>query len=79
MLVISIIAILNAKEDFQSYFTSQRELLSQVCHLLQTVLVMPAARVTSKSSFSALRRAKSYLRNTMGQEKFNSLIILYII
>ena len=38
----SSISILDVKEYFQSLSTSQRNLLSEVCHLLQIVLVMPA-------------------------------------
>ena len=39
---------------------------------------MPAINVTSKSSFSALRRVKSYLCTTMGQQRLNYLMLLNV-
>ena len=36
---------------------------------------MPA---TNSRSFSALRRLKSYLRNTMSQERLNNLLVLHV-
>ena len=74
----SSISILDVKEYFQSLSTSQRNLLSEVCHLLQIVLVMSATNATSKRFFSALRRVKSYLRNTMAQERLNSLMVRHV-
>ena len=52
--------------------------MSQVCRLLQIVPVMPATNATSERSFSALKRVKSYLRNTMRQERLNSLMVLHV-
>ena len=58
--------------DLKSYFSSisggQRDLMSQVDHLMQLILIMLAINVTSGRSFSALRWVKSYLRSTMLQE-----------
>ena len=42
------------------------------------ILIMPATNSTSERSFSALRRLKTYLRNTMSQEKLNNLIVLHV-
>lgn len=39
---------------------------------------MPATNSTSERSFSALRRVKDYLRNTMSQERLNHLMILHV-
>ena len=68
--------------DVKSYFLSlspgQMALLSEVKRLLQLILVMPATNATSERSFSALRRVKNYLRTTMGQERLNHLMILYV-
>ncbi|XP_065903857.1 zinc finger MYM-type protein 1-like [Dysidea avara] len=72
------ISILDVKEYFQSLSTSQRALLSEVSRLLQIILVMPATNATSERSFSALRRVKSYLRNSMGQARLNSLMVLHV-
>ena len=45
---------------------------------MQLVMVMPATNATSERSFSALRRVKSYLRSTMGQEILNYLMLLHV-
>ena len=53
-------------------------LLSQIKRLLQLVLVIPATNASSEQSFSALRRIKTYLRTTMGQERLKSLMLLHV-
>ncbi|KAI0231102.1 hypothetical protein LSAT2_018529, partial [Lamellibrachia satsuma] len=40
------------------------------------ILVMPATNASSKRSFSALRRIKTYLRTTMA--RLNHLMLLYV-
>jgi len=57
--------IFDIKKYFCSLSNAQRTLLSQVCRVLQLVLIMPATNASSERSFSALRRVKNYLRNTM--------------
>ncbi len=39
---------------------------------------MPATNASSEHSFTALRRIQNYLRNTMGQERLNHLMILHV-
>jgi len=39
---------------------------------------MPASNAASERSFSTIRKIKNYLRNSMGQVRFNNLMILYI-
>ncbi len=56
----------------------QRVALSHVFKLLKLLLVMPATNAASERSFSALRRVKTFLRSTMGQERLNNLMILHI-
>ena len=63
---------------FSSLTAAQRSLLSQVSVVLKLVLIMPATNSTSERSFSALRRVKTYLRNTMGQERLNNLMVLHV-
>ena len=41
------------------------------------LLILPATNATFASSFSALRRIKSYLRCTMTQARLNHLMILH--
>lgn len=75
---VSTSTIFDLKKYFSSLSTSQVDLISQVSRLMQLVLVMPATNATSERSFSALRRVKSYLRSTMGQERLNYLMLLHV-
>lgn len=70
--------IFDIKKYFCSLTKTQRDLLCQVCTVLKLVLIMPATNATSERSFSALRRVKTYLRNTMGQERLNHLMVLHV-
>lgn len=54
-----------------------RSLVSEVCKLLQLLLIMLATNSSSERSFSALRRVKTYHRNTTGQARLNHLLILH--
>jgi len=56
----------------------QHALLSQVLYLAKLIMVMPASNAASEQSFSTMRKIKTYLRSTMGQERFNNLMILNI-
>ena len=70
--------IFDIRNHFKALSEAQRTLLSQVSRVLHLVLVMPATNATSERSFSALRRVKTYLRSTMGQERLNSLMLLHV-
>ena len=39
---------------------------------------MPAMNATSERSFSTLRGVNTYLRNIMGQERLNNIMILHV-
>ncbi len=55
--------------DVKRYFVSlSHGQASQVRHLLQLILVMPAMNATSERSFSALHRLKNYLDNNETRE-----------
>ncbi len=58
--------------------TAEKTLLDQVVLVAKLLLVMPATNATSERSFSAMRRLKTYLRSTMGQERLNNLMILHV-
>ena len=75
---VSTTTIFDLKKYFSSLSSGQTDLMSQVSRLMQLVLVMPATNATSERSFSALRRVKSYLRCTMGQERLNYLMLLHV-
>ena len=70
--------IFDIRDYFKSLSYAQRQLLDQVCRAVQLIMVMPATNATSERSFSALRRVKSYLRSTMGQERLNNLMVLHV-
>ena len=42
------------------------------------IMVCPPTNATSERSFSELRRAKTYLQNTMKQVCLNNIIMLYV-
>ena len=71
-------SIIDIKRYLASLSNGQRSLLSQVCIVLKLILIMPASNATSERSFSALRRVKTYLRNTMSQQRLNSLLVLHV-
>jgi hypothetical protein len=48
---------------------------SSVYKALATLLVLPTTTASCERSFSRLRRLKTYLRSTMGQERLNSMIV----
>ena len=56
----------------------KKALLTQVFQLAQYCLVMPASNTVSEQSFSVLRRIKTYLRNTMTQNRLNHTMCLNI-
>ena len=45
---------------------------------LRVVLLLPATNASSERSFSALKRLKTALRNSMGQASLNSLLIMHV-
>ena len=55
-----------------------RELLSEISIVLELILILPATNSESERGFSTLKRIKPYLRNTMGEERLNSLMLLNI-
>jgi hypothetical protein len=57
---------------------NNRILFSEVDKLLRLFLTVPATSATAERTFSVLRRLKSYLRATMGQERLNNVILLSI-
>ena len=63
---------------FQSLGNARKLLLSEICTLSKLMLVMPATNAVSERSFSALKRAKTYLRSTTGVGRLNHLILLHV-
>lgn len=52
--------------------------LSEVHKLTDIVLTTPISTAESERCFSTLKRVKTYLRNSMGQERLNALSVLSI-
>ena len=63
-----VIDLAGMKKHLQRMSHAEKSLLSKVILVMKLILVMPATNASSKRSFSALRRVKSYLRSTMTQE-----------
>ena len=53
-------------------------LLPEVCKLCDIYLTIPMTSATAERSFSSMRRLKTYLRQTMSQERLNDCMILHI-
>jgi hypothetical protein len=51
---------------------------SEICILLRIYLTCPIANVTAERAFSCLKRIKTYLRSTIGQDRLSSLAVLNI-
>ena len=58
--------------------SAQRLAFSNVWVLMKILLVMPATKASSESSFSGLRGIKTYLRTTMTQKRIHDLMVLNI-
>ena len=69
-------------DDCLSYLQSlqigAQSFFSEVCQVAKLLLVIPATNAFSKCSFLAMRRIKTYLRSTMGQERLNHLMLLHL-
>lgn len=66
--------------DLFSFFMhhSFEESFSEVHKTLQIVLTTPVSTTEGERCFSTLKRIKSFLRNSMGQDKLNSMAICSI-
>ena len=53
-------------------------MLPQFSKLLKIFAVLPISSCEAERSFSALRRLKSYLRSTMGQNRLSNLALMHI-
>ena len=62
----------------QSLKSAEREFISEVVMVVKLVLLAPATNAISERSFSALKRLKTYMRATMGDERLANLMLLHI-
>ena len=72
------LTIFDIKDYILSLSLRERALLSEVCTILELILVLPSTNAVSERSFSAMHRVKTYLRSTMGQERLNNLLTLNV-
>ena len=70
--------LMDIVRHLQNLSHAQHLLLSQVFKLAQYCLVMPASNATSERAFSAMRRIKTYLRNTMSENRLNHAMCLSV-
>ncbi|KAF0747581.1 zinc finger MYM-type protein 1-like [Aphis craccivora] len=60
------------------YFQCDPQIYPIISKLLQIFITLPVTTATGERSFSTLRCIKTYLRNTTGQNRLNSLALLNI-
>ena len=63
---------------FKNFVPEVRIMFTQVEGLLRLLLQSPASSCTAERSFSALRRLKTWLRSTMGQDRLEALMICHV-
>lgn len=54
------------------------ETFSETVHLLTILCTLPMTTVESERCFSTLKRIKTFLRNTMGEDRLSALAMLSI-
>ena len=54
------------------------ELLSEVDTVLKLILIIPASNAQPERIFSGLKRVKTYLRNSMLQERLNHIMLMNV-
>ena len=54
------------------------DIIPEVCRLVQLIVTIPASSASAERSFSALKRIKTYLRNSQDQDRMSSLALLSI-
>ena len=76
---------INSPTDLLSVFSylktlssAEKTFYTEVIKVAKLILVMPATNATSESSFSALRRLKTWLRSTTTQSRLNWCMLLHI-
>ena len=66
-----------AQNALTSMSSDMRRLFAQVEQLVRLLLVCPVSSCEAERSFSALRRLKTWLRNSMGQVRLNSAAVCH--
>ena len=69
-------ALVDNKPDI--LHATNRDLYPAIYTIISILLTMPVSSATSERSFSAMRRVKSYLRSTIGDERLSNLLLMHI-
>ena len=69
----------SSPQGFPSLSPSQRTSISEICALMELILVSPATNTVSERSASVRKRVKTYmyLRSRMSQIRVNNLLVLH--
>lgn len=67
-----------SKNALDYYIACNEVVFPTISTLLKILVTLPVSTSTSERSFSTLRRIKTYLRNTIGQERLNGIAMLNI-
>ena len=54
------------------------KIFNETAKLLRILITIPMTSVEAERTFSSLKRIKTFLRNTMGQSRLNSLSVISI-
>ena len=63
--------------DMMNNTSSSKVMFSEVDRLLTIYLTIPLTTAAAERTFSTMRRIKTYLRSTMGQERLNHAMALH--
>jgi hypothetical protein len=67
-----------AQHVLQNMVPEVRILFASVEQLVRLMLICPMSSCTAERSFSALRRLKTWLRNSMSQERLNAVTVCHV-
>lgn len=71
-------SVSSVAEKLRSLDPAIRKMFSEVEQLVRLLLTVPCSNAEAERSFSALRRLKTYLRNSMDQERLNHLAVMHV-
>ena len=65
-------------QQLQNMEGAARNLFSDVERLLRLLLTVPCSNAEAERNFSCLRRQKTYLHSTMGQDRLNNIALPHV-
>jgi len=68
----------NPKNATEAFFDCNEDIIPTVHRLLQILITLSVTTASSERSSSSLRRLKTYLRNTTGENRLNGLTVMNI-